>query len=213
MNNWVNHQDQMTISNPEGMKLVIASNNPHKIHEIDKLLGDQFNLLTLDDIGCSEELPETSDTLEGNASQKAWHLYHNYGYNCFADDTGLEIESLNGAPGVISARFAGPARDANANIDKVLCLMREINNRKARFRTVISLILDGNETLFEGIVDGVIAKHPRGSEGFGYDPVFEPEGLGLTFAEMSLEQKNRYSHRARATTLMAEHLLRLTQSR
>ncbi len=195
------------------MNLVIASNNPHKIFEIGRLLGDKIALLTLEEIGCTEELPEEMDTLEGNASQKAWYLYNRYGYNCFADDTGLEINALNGSPGVYSARFAGPERDASANTAKVLSLMNEINDRRARFRTVISLVISGKETQFEGIVEGNITRAPRGNEGFGYDPVFEPEELGVTFAQMSVDEKNRYSHRARATALLAEHLLSLNKDR
>ncbi len=195
------------------MKLVIASNNPNKIFEIGRLLGDKVSLLTLDEIGCTEELPEERDTLEGNASQKAWYLFDRYGYNCFADDTGLEVVALNGAPGVYSARYAGPERDAVANAKKVLTLMNEINDRRARFRTVISLLIDGKETQFEGIVDGNITRFPRGNEGFGYDPVFEPEGFGITFAEMNVDEKNSCSHRARAIALLAAHLLKLTQCR
>lgn len=162
------------------------------------MIGDSFELLSLEDIGCLEEIPETDPTLEGNASLKAFHVYRNYGYNCFADDTGLEVEALDGNPGVYSARYAGEAKDAGANMDKLLQQLNGVKNRKARFRTVISLVIDGKETRFEGIVDGAILEEKRGKEGFGYDPVFVPEGYSQTFAEMVPNEKNEISHRARA---------------
>jgi XTP/dITP diphosphohydrolase len=182
------------------MKLVFATNNEHKLHEIQSMLGSRFQLLSLADIGCFEEIPETSNTLEGNASQKARFIFEKYGYNCFADDTGLEVEALNMAPGVYSARYAGPQRDSTDNMQKLLFELDKINNRNARFRTVISFIMNGSETLFEGIVEGQILKEPRGKLGFGYDPVFQPNGFDVSFAEMELNDKNAISHRGRAFT-------------
>ncbi len=188
------------------MNLVFATNNQHKINEISNMLNGEIRLLSLTDIGCTEELPEETDTLEGNASQKAWYLYHHYGHNCFADDTGLEIEALGGEPGVISAMYAGPERNAEANMNKVLQKLSKINNRKARFRTVISLILDGVETRFEGIVEGSILFEKRGEGGFGYDPIFKPDESNFSFAEMPLAEKNKISHRARAFKKLVEYL-------
>jgi XTP/dITP diphosphohydrolase len=180
------------------MQLVFASNNKHKIKEINNVLGNSFTLLSLSDIHMEEDIPEKEPTLEGNALMKARYIQNATGMNVFADDTGLEIEALNGLPGVHSARFAGENKDSNANIEKVLSLLGNTNNRKARFRTVIALIFNENEYLFEGIVPGTIIKEKRGKEGFGYDPVFIPEGKNLTFAEMGLDEKNTISHRARA---------------
>ena len=188
------------------MKIVFASNNHHKLEEISNLLGSGLELLSLSDIGCLEELPENQDTLEGNASQKAYYLYQKYGYDCFADDTGLEIEALNGEPGVFSARYAGPEKDSDANVELVLKKLDKINHRNARFRTVISLILGGEEFLFEGMVNGTILQERRGERGFGYDPVFQPEGSTLSFAEMDLATKNEISHRARAVAKLADFL-------
>ena len=188
------------------MELVFATNNPHKLTEISNLLNGRIRLLSLKDIGCFEELPEDQDTLEGNASQKAWYLFDKYGYNCFADDTGLEVEALGGQPGVFSARYAGPARSAEDNMDKVLSLMDKIINRKARFRTVISLVLEGSEKRFEGVVEGQILRCKKGAGGFGYDPIFKPDESNLSFAEMSLDEKNEISHRARAITKLVEFL-------
>lgn len=188
------------------MKLVFATNNQHKLKEIQHILGAQIELLGLSDIGCYEDIPETRETLEGNASQKAFFIYDKYGYNCFADDTGLEIEALNGRPGVYSARYAGEAKNSEANMGKVLAEMHKIKNRKARFRTVISLVIEGQETLFEGIVDGQILEEKRGIEGFGYDPVFQPDGYKETFAEMELGEKNKISHRARAVQKLVTYL-------
>jgi XTP/dITP diphosphohydrolase len=188
------------------MNLVIASNNAHKIQEIQAILDNTFNLMSLTDIGCTEELPEEQDTLEGNASQKAWYIYDKYGHNCFADDTGLEIEALGGEPGVFSARYAGELKDPGANIDKVLDKLYKINNRKARFRTVISLVLNGIEYRFEGIVDGKILTGRDGTGGFGYDPIFQPFESDRSFAMMSIADKNSISHRARAVKKLAEFL-------
>lgn len=180
------------------MELVFATNNRHKLEELQAILGNSIKLLTLNDIGCFDEIPEEQPTLEGNASQKSFYIFDRYGYNCFADDTGLEIEVLNGEPGVFSARYAGEEKSAEANIRKVLAKMHKINNRKARFRTVISLIINGVETQFEGVVDGEILTEKRGTSGFGYDPIFQPDGFSLTFAEMNLDDKNKISHRGRA---------------
>jgi len=188
------------------MKLVFATNNEHKLHEIQSMLGSRFHLLSLADIGCVEEIPETSDTLEGNASQKARFIFEKYGYDCFADDTGLEVEALNMAPGFYSARYAGPQRDSSDNMQKLLFELDKINNRNARFRTVISFIMNGRETLFEGIVEGQIIKKPRGKLGFGYDPVFQPNGFDVSFAEMELNEKNKISHRGRAFTKLINFL-------
>lgn len=194
------------------MKLVFATNNRHKLYELQSMLGPDVELLGLNDIGCFEEIPEEQPTLEGNARQKAFHVYENYGYSCFADDTGLEIEALNGEPGVFSARYAGEAKDPEANMDKVLQQLEKINQRAARFRTVISLVLEGEETQFEGIVEGEITRTKRGSAGFGYDPVFIPMGFDKTFAEMNIEEKNKISHRGRAVSKLVEYLLHLENS-
>jgi XTP/dITP diphosphohydrolase len=161
-------------------------------------MGNRIQLLSLKDIGCNEEIPEEQATLEGNASQKAFFIYNKYGYNCFADDTGLEIDALNGEPGVYSARYAGEEKSAEANMDKVLAGLLKIKNRNARFRTVISLVIDGIENQFEGLVEGTILNEKRGISGFGYDPIFQPEGFSKTFAEMNLTDKNKISHRGRA---------------
>jgi XTP/dITP diphosphohydrolase len=178
------------------MELVFATNNQHKLAEIKKLLQNRFIIKNLDDIGCRQEIPEEQPTLEGNALQKAMFIYRHFGMNCFADDTGLEVEALNGEPGVLSARYAGPENNADNNIRKLLDKMAEIKNRNARFRTVISLVIDGNATLFEGMVKGTILYEKRGHKGFGYDPVFCPEGSTFTFAEMDLATKNKISHRS-----------------
>ncbi len=191
---------------PRRAKLVFATNNPHKLKELQYMTGDSFELLSLEDIGCPDDIPETEPTLEGNASLKAFHVYRNYGYNCFADDTGLEVEALGGDPGIYSARYAGEGKDAGANMDKLLRLLNGVENRKARFRTVISLVIEGREILFEGIVEGTILKEKRGKEGFGYDPVFVPAGHTSTFAEMEPHEKNEISHRARAVQKLADWL-------
>jgi XTP/dITP diphosphohydrolase len=188
------------------MELVFATNNKHKLEEIQAILGDRFKVLSLQEIGCNEEIPEEQDTLEGNASQKAFFVHNKYGYNCFADDTGLEIDALNDEPGVYSARYAGPERSAEANMDKVLGKLAKIKNRKARFRTVISLVLDGKEFLFEGIVDGEILHKKKGGSGFGYDPIFQPVGFKQSFAEMNLTDKNKISHRGQAVQKLIRYL-------
>lgn len=188
------------------MDLVFATNNQHKLKELQAILGEEFHLLSLKDIGCDEEIPEEQPTLEGNASQKSFYIFDKYGYDCFADDTGLEIEALNGEPGVFSARYAGEEKSAEANMGKVLEKMAKINQRKARFRTVISLIIRGEEKRFEGIVNGEILKEKRGNSGFGYDPIFQPEGLNLSFAEMGLADKNKISHRGRAVEKLVNYL-------
>lgn len=188
------------------MKLVFATNNRHKLKELQHLVGNSFELLSLEDIGCLEDIPETDPTLEGNASLKAFHVHTHYGYDCFADDTGLEVEALNGDPGVFSARYAGEAKDSIANMDKLLQQMNGLKNRNARFRTVISLVVGGKEMRFEGIVEGTILEEKRGKEGFGYDPVFMPDGYSKTFAEMELNKKNEISHRAKAVQQLVNWL-------
>lgn len=190
----------------DNIKLVFATNNLNKIREIRDLLPESLELLSLDDITCKEDIPETSPTIEGNALQKARYVKEKYGYDCFADDTGLEVEALNGAPGVYSARYAGDNKDDEANIDKLLKELNDKSNRKARFKTVIALILGGREYNFEGICKGEILKKRAGEKGFGYDPVFQPEGYSKTFAEMELEEKSKISHRGRATQKLVEFL-------
>ncbi len=194
--------------NSYSMKLVFATNNQHKLNELRKMLNNSIELLSLEDINCFEDIPETNPTLEGNASQKAFYVYNKYGHNCFADDTGLEIEALNGEPGVYSARYAGEERSAEANMLKVLTNLEEIKNRKARFRTVISLIIDGEEEQMEGIVDGQILHEKKGNEGFGYDPIFQPDNFVESFAEMDLAEKNKISHRGRAVQKLVTFLNR-----
>ncbi|MCD8081683.1 MAG: non-canonical purine NTP diphosphatase [Bacteroides sp.] len=186
--------------------LVFATNNLHKLEEVSQILGDQIELLSLKDIGCEEDIPETADTLEGNALQKAHYIHSRYGTDCFADDTGLEIEALNGDPGVYSARYAGEGRDPQDNMNKVLRKLEGKTRRNARFRTVISLILDGKEYLFEGIIQGVITTEKRGETGFGYDPIFLPDGYDQTFAELGNEIKNHISHRALAIQKLCDFL-------
>jgi XTP/dITP diphosphohydrolase len=173
------------------MKLVIATNNIHKINEIRHLLNERIELLTLGDIGCHDELPETKMTIEENAAQKAFFIYERFNFNCFADDTGLEIDALKGEPGVFSARYAGENCTYEDNIRKVLNAMQEKKDRTARFRTVIALVINGKIKTFEGIVEGIIRDQKRGSNGFGYDPIFQPGGFEKTFAEISLAEKNR----------------------
>ncbi len=188
------------------MQLVFASNNKHKIKEINDILGSGIRLLSLGDIKMEEDIPEDEHTLEGNALAKARYIQSATGLDVFADDTGLEVDYLDGQPGVHSARFAGPEKDSGANIDKLLLLLGNTYNRRARFRTVIALISGGREYLFEGTVNGTITVDKRGSEGFGYDPVFIPDGYDLTFAEMSLSEKNRISHRSMAFGKLKEFL-------
>jgi len=189
------------------MTLVFASNNEHKIKEIKSLLGNSFTLLSLHDINIKEDIPEEEPQIEGNALAKARYVFNVSGLNVFADDTGLEIAELNGLPGVHSARFAGENKDSSANIEKVLSLLGNSKNRKARFRTVIALILEKKEYLFEGIVNGTIIKEKRGIEGFGYDPIFLPDGKTCTFAEMELSEKNTISHRALAFEKLKKFLV------
>ena len=190
-------------------KLVFATNNAHKLEEVAAILGDQVELLSLNDIGCQADIPETAETLEGNALLKSSYIYKNYHLDCFADDTGLEVEALNGAPGVYSARYAGgEGHDAQANMLKLLHELDGKENRKAQFRTAISLILDGKEYLFEGVITGEIIKEKRGDSGFGYDPVFMPEGYDRTFAELGNDIKNQISHRALAVQKLCEFLQR-----
>lgn len=187
-------------------RIVFATNNQHKLEEISAILGDRFEIVSLAEINCFDDIPETADTLEGNALQKARFVKEKFGYDCFADDTGLEIEALNNAPGVYSARYAGPARSSEDNMNKALEELKDKANRKARFRTVIALILDGKEYLFDGIVNGSIATEKKGAEGFGYDPIFVPEGYCESFAQLGADVKNKISHRARATAQLADFL-------
>ena len=219
-------------------KIVFATNNKHKLEEIRSILGEGFEVLSLSDIGCHEDIPETSDTLEGNAQQKALYVFDKYGYDCFADDTGLEVEALGGEPGIYSARYAALdgddsiSHDSEANMAKLLRKLEGVENRKARFRTVIALLThpqslpkggkcevlfsnnsnenpsprEGNRVGFEGIVNGSIIRERRGGEGFGYDPIFQPEGYDQTFAELGSEIKNHISHRARAVEKLAHYL-------
>lgn len=186
--------------------LVFVTNNAHKIEEVTRALGGKIFLKGLKELGCNEDIPETSDTLEGNALHKARFVYERYGVDCFADDTGLEVEALDGRPGVYSARYAGEGKNFDDNMNKVLEELQNENKRRACFRTVIALIRGGQEYLFEGRVDGVILKEKRGSMGFGYDPLFMPDGFDLSFAEMDLDSKNRISHRGRAVQKLVEFL-------
>ena len=187
-------------------KFVFATNNAHKLEEVTAILGNKIELLSMKDINCHADIPETADTLEGNVLLKARYIFENYQLDCFADDTGLEVEALNGAPGVYSARYAGDAHNSEANMKKLLQDMEGIENRKAQFRTVFALIINGKEHLFEGIVKGEITKHRHGTSGFGYDPVFIPEGYTQTYAEMGNELKNKISHRALATNKLCNFL-------
>jgi len=188
------------------MTLVFASNNEHKIKEISSLLGDSFMLLSLHDINIIEDIPEEEPQIEGNALAKARFVHNTSGMDVFADDTGLEIAALNDLPGVHSARFAGENKDSSANIEKVLSMLGNSENRQARFRTIIALILDKKEFLFEGVINGTIIREKKGTGGFGYDPIFIPEGRIQTFAEMGLEEKNTISHRARAFEKLKDFL-------
>jgi XTP/dITP diphosphohydrolase len=188
------------------MQLIFATNNAHKLHEAKVALGDSIEILSLADINFTGEPEETEPTIEGNALLKARHLYAATGQNCFADDTGLEVDALNGKPGVNSAYYAGLPRDDKRNVALLLKNLEGQTNRNAHFKTVIALIIDGKETLFEGIINGTIASEPTGHNGFGYDPVFIPEGLATTFAQMELSEKNNHSHRARALAKMVAFL-------
>lgn len=192
------------------MKIVFATNNKNKLAEIREMLGDKIEVMSLADINCHEDIPETSDTLEGNALQKAHYVYDKYGMSCFADDTGLEVDALGGEPGVYSARYAGgDGHDSEANMAKLMDKLGDNDNRKARFRTVIALITGNGEDdvkLFEGVAEGDIIREKRGGEGFGYDPIFRPEGYDKTFAELGHEIKNKISHRAKAVQKLVEYL-------
>lgn len=188
------------------MKIVFATNNAHKLSEVKAVLGDGYELVTLKEVGITEDIPETGDTLDENASLKARYVYERTGLDCFADDTGLEVEALGGAPGVRSARYATDGHDFAANNRKLLKELDGVTNREARFRTVIFLIASGEEIQVEGVVNGVIALSESGSEGFGYDPLFIPEGKEVTFAEMSADEKNSISHRGRAVAELVKVL-------
>lgn len=191
------------------MKLIFATNNQHKIDELRSLISQEFDILTLKEAGIYTDIPEPYDTLEANASAKSRTIYEMTGLDCFSEDTGLETEALNGEPGVKSARYAGESRSFDANIDKLLTNLAGKTSRKARFRTVISLLINGQETLFEGICNGYITEERRGEQGFGYDPVFVPEGSDRSFAEMTMAEKGHFSHRARATEKLVAFLNRL----
>ncbi|NHM07175.1 non-canonical purine NTP diphosphatase [Flavobacterium sp. CYK-4] len=188
------------------MQIVFATNNINKIKEIQALLPADIQLISLNSIGCHEDIPETADTIEGNAILKANYVTQKYGYDCFADDTGLEVEALNGEPGVYSARYAGEQKNANDNMDLLLSKLQNENNRNAQFKTVIALNLNGMQHLFTGIAQGTITKEKSGNQGFGYDPIFQPEGYDKTFAEIPLEEKGRISHRGKATQKLISFL-------
>ena len=188
------------------MKLVFATNNKHKLEEVRAILGDRIEVLSLNDIDCHDDIPETADTLEGNALIKARHIHEKFGVDCFADDTGLEVEALGGEPGVYSARYAGEECNPEANMYKLLQNLTGKNNRTAQFRTVIALIIKGEEKLFNGIVKGEISNEKMGNAGFGYDPIFIPEGFSESFAQMTSDMKNSISHRYRATEELSNYL-------
>ncbi len=188
------------------MQLVFASNNKNKILELQNMLPETITILSLESIGCIEEIPETAATIEGNAIQKANYITEKYGYDCFADDTGLEVDSLNGEPGVFSARYAGEQRNADDNMNKLLEALLDKNNRNAQFKTVIALNLNGKQHLFTGIAKGQITSKKIGNQGFGYDPIFQPEGFTETFAQLSLNLKNKISHRGKATQQLIQFL-------
>ncbi len=203
-----NKATQSAIRNPQSA-IVFATGNPNKIQEVNELLAGRFDVQGLADIGCPLDLPETSPTIPGNALQKARFVYENFGVNCFSEDTGLEIEALGGEPGVLSARYAGEGKDAEDNMNLVLRNMAGETNRKARFYTVIALILDGEELLFEGIAEGTIRHEKSGNAGFGYDPIFQPDGFGVTFAELTKAEKNAISHRGKAVRKLIDYLASL----
>ena len=188
------------------MKLVFASNNKNKIKEIQLLLPDSIQILSLEDIGCTEDIPETADTIEGNAILKANYVTQKYGYDCFADDSGLEVAALNGEPGVFSARYAGEPKNDENNIDKLLANLKDVNNKKANFKTIICLNLKGEQYLFTGIINGQIIEERIGNNGFGYDPIFVADGYQKTFSELSLEEKARISHRGIAVKKLIDFL-------
>ncbi len=191
-------------------EIVFATNNPHKLSEMRAIVGSRLNILSLADIGCHEDIPETADTLAGNALMKARYVKEHYGYDCFADDTGLMVDALGGAPGVYSARYAGPGHDSKANVDLLLRNLSGVSDRSARFVTVIALILGGEEHLFEGSVEGVILTERHGEAGFGYDPIFKPDESDCSFACMPPDAKNAISHRGRATARLIQYLQQLT---
>lgn len=193
------------------MKLVFATNNAHKLDEVRNIVSNHTEIVSLAEINCFDDIPETADTLEGNALQKAQYVEDHFGLDCFADDTGLEVEVLNNEPGVYTARYAGPAHDPEANINKLLHELKGKDNRKARFRTVIALILDGKTYYFEGIVNGTIVEERKGTDGFGYDPIFIPEGYTKTFAELGVDIKNQISHRALAVNKLISFLSNLSK--
>ncbi len=188
-------------------KLVFATNNEHKLRELGEILNSEFTLLSLNDIECFDDIPETGNTLEANASQKSFYIWDRYHTDCFSDDTGLEIAALNNEPGVRSARYAGEGRNSNDNVDKVLANLNGVTNRAACFRCVISLIIEGKEYLFEGRVNGEILQGRKGDSGFGYDPIFRPLGFHQSFAEMNVDLKNSISHRGRAVQKLVHFLL------
>lgn len=188
------------------MQLTFATNNQNKLREVQNQLGELFELGTLDSLGCCEDIPETSDTIEGNAIQKVQYIWDKYQVNCFADDTGLIIESLNGEPGVYSARYAGEQKDSNDNMDLVLEKLVGISKREAQFQTTIALIINGELKTFDGVAQGTIREEKSGKDGFGYDPIFQPKGFDVTFSEMSLEQKNAISHRGKAVAKLIAYL-------
>lgn len=194
------------VLNFKSMQLVFASNNKNKIKEIQALVSDTIQIISLEDIGCTEDIPETAETIEGNAILKANYVTSNYGYDCFADDTGLEVEALNGAPGVYSARYAGEQKDANDNMDKLLQELKDKSNRNANFKTVIALNLNGKQNLFTGIINGKIIEEKMGTNGFGYDPIFIAEGHQKTFAQLTLEEKAHISHRGIAVAQLIAFL-------
>lgn len=187
-------------------EIVFATNNLHKLEEIRQIIGNKFNILSLKDINCNEDIPETATTLEGNAEIKARYIKEHYGYDCFADDTGLEVEALGGEPGVLSARYAGENHDSQANMELLLKNLSGKENRAARFRTVIALLIGDELTLMDGIVEGVITHERAGDSGFGYDPIFKPNESDVTFAQMSSDDKNKISHRGRATVKLIDKL-------
>ncbi len=190
-------------------KIVFATNNLHKLEEVRNIVGERMQILSLSDIGCTDDIPETADTIEGNALIKAHYIKNKYGYDCFSDDTGLEIKALNNEPGVYSARYAGENGNASKNIEKVLSKLKGIKNRKARFRTCIALITGKEVHLFEGKIEGEIMEERKGFSGFGYDSIFKPVGSDLSFAEMGEEEKNKISHRAIAVQKLAIHLMNI----
>ena len=199
--------------NNKKMRIVFATNNPNKLKEIQSLIPKEIEIISLKEIGCTEDIPETGDSLEANAFQKAHYIKENYNYDCFADDTGLEIDELNGAPGVYSARYAGPEKNADANMTKILNELKGKKNRKAKFRTAIALTLNNEEHLFEGEINGHIGDVKQGNKGFGYDPIFIPEYDTRSFAQMSMQEKGANSHRGRAVKKLVAYLNKISKPR